>query len=1222
MKLKHTFLVFLLLACNLALRSQKVMEDWWHGKHRVVHYKPEGHDFVLVNGKQRFNRALYGSNSAFRAEAGDLPEFALYLPGMGGNLKFGLIAKDTSKWLISAASIKARYRAGTMIYQVKDPLLKNGTLEITALPLFTGEGFLVKIEGINLPTGIQLVTAYGGVTGRRFSRDGDIGADPESSFYLKPEYCTNNRYQVSGNGFTVYYGSRIPTEKDLYEIQHRSEISNDTATRRTDIRQLSGIFPPGSVLHIADAAKQQSPASFIASTGNTTPAISASLDLKNEALYFLLQPGAGKDELTKVNTAALFQRSEEQRKMLAAMISINTPDAEINTLGPVLSTAADAIWEDPSFLHGAIAWRMRLNGWRGAYAADVLGWHDRARKHFNSYALSQVTSPLTGPVVMDTALNLARSQEKLGNSLFSSGYISRNPNGDFRAHHYDMNLVFVDQLLNHFLWTGDTAYVRKMWPLLTRHLAWEKRNFDADGDGLYDAYAAIWASDALQYIGGGVTHSSSYNYRSNKMAAELAALIGEDGKPYLEEAEKILSAINSKLWMPEAGWYAEYKDLLGNQLLHPAAGLWTIYHAIDSRVHDPFQGWQALTYIDRYIPRIPIKSEGWKDTGLYTIPTTNWHPYTWSLNNVALGEVMHTALAYWQGGRSESAYKLWKSTLVESMYLGASPGNLQQLSFYDAVRGELYRDFADGIGMTARTLVEGLFGVQPDALKDTLRIQPGFPPGWDHASISTPDISFSFKRKGNSDRYEITQSFPRQMHLLLMVPAMMDDIQSIKINGQPVKWSHDPAAIGQPLINITGKKGPRYEVEITWKGQRFERINTRPFYASGDTVDLKLKTATVLGHYDPQSSVKSIQRSVKNFKATVLPDKGFKSFFIQLKQGNFSWWMPVEFNAVPEVEIFYENGNAWVRNHSAKPIKGNLVVNDMDYENLSLPAKGNSRQMNIRTMMIPGTNTFRFQHPKGNAEQKVIQWNETSFAEGIFEKVNLSAIFNDQVTNIFQHQYLSPRPSVPTLQLPTQGIGNWAYPLTTAIINDSGLRKMARLGNEIRLPNKIPFATPSQHGLNNICFTSQWDFFPKAVTIPLNGKSKHAYLLMAGTTNPMQSRMVNGEVIFHYTDGSSDTLQLKNPQNWWPIEQDLFEDGYAFTFDAPKPPRVYLKSGRSDPPGYISIKGFSNRGVDGGAATVVDLPLDFLKELKSMELKTIANDVIIGVMSLTLVRPN
>lgn len=36
-------------------------------------------------------------------------------------------------------------------------------------------------------------------------------------------------------------------------------------------------------------------------------------------------------------------------------------------------------------------------------------------------------------------------------------------------------------------------------------------------DGLYDAYCCIWASDALYYNSGAVTHSSAYNYRANKL---------------------------------------------------------------------------------------------------------------------------------------------------------------------------------------------------------------------------------------------------------------------------------------------------------------------------------------------------------------------------------------------------------------------------------------------------------------------------------------------------------------------------------------------------------------------------------------------------------------------------------------------------------------------------------------------------------------------------------
>ena len=196
--------------------------------------------------------------------------------------------------------------------------------------------------------------------------------------------------------------------------------------------------------------------------------------------------------------------------------------------------------------------------------------------------------------------------------MFSNGYISRNPGGDIRPHHYDMNLVYIDELLNHFNYTGDIEFVKKMWPTIKLHLQWEKRNYDADGDGLYDAYAAIWASDALQYSGGGVTHSSAYNYRANKTATMLAKLIGEDGSMYEAEANKILSAMNKNLWLKDKGWFAENKDLMGLQLVHPAAALWTVYHTIDEGAADAKQQYQMLRYVDNYIPHIPVKINGLK----------------------------------------------------------------------------------------------------------------------------------------------------------------------------------------------------------------------------------------------------------------------------------------------------------------------------------------------------------------------------------------------------------------------------------------------------------------------------------------------------------------------------------------------------------------------------------------------------------------------------------
>lgn len=53
----------------------------------------------------------------------------------------------------------------------------------------------------------------------------------------------------------------------------------------------------------------------------------------------------------------------------------------------------------------------RWSGWRAAYVGDVLGWHDRARTHFDNYAASQVTevpNTISHPA-QDSALALARS---------------------------------------------------------------------------------------------------------------------------------------------------------------------------------------------------------------------------------------------------------------------------------------------------------------------------------------------------------------------------------------------------------------------------------------------------------------------------------------------------------------------------------------------------------------------------------------------------------------------------------------------------------------------------------------------------------------------------------------------------------------------------------------------------------------------------------------------
>ena len=766
-------------------------------------------------------------------------------------------------------------------------------------------------------------------------------------------------------------------------------------------------------------------------------------------------------EVDEEQGRADFSHASGYGKTLASRLQFETPDPYINPLGGALVLAADGDWDGQTWLHGCVGWRMPLAGWRAAYVGDVLGWNERAVSHFDAYAKSQVTEvePTIPHPSQDSVLNLARAEKRWGTQMYSNGYICRNPERNDQMHHYDMNLNYIDELLWHFQYDADTAYMKKMWPVITSHLAWEKRNYDPDGDHLYDAYCCIWASDALYYSGGAVTHSSAYNYRGNKLAARMAEMIGQDPKPYQDEADAILKAMNERLWMPQKGVWAECQDVMGLKRIHDHPAVWSIYTPIDCGACTPEQAYQATRYIDDQIPHIDIGN------GYQTISTTDWLPYAWSINNVAAAEVMHTALAYFEAGRHDEAFRLMKANVLDQMYYGQSPANFGQISQYDAARGECYRDFGDCIGISSRTLLQGLFGIIPQAIDGQCIIRPGFPSDWNSASVKTPYLDYKFTRKDGKDVYEITQHFRRPLKIVFR----------------------------QNLDN-----GQYRDIEGTSEEHQIIKVSQR--------------------------------------------------------DGSF------------------------VANHGDSPHVVRFAAHTGDSPRDS-----------------------------GCAEPDLSK---------PFKPQKINGFFNAEVDDIFKNEYLSPRPQTTTLQIPKQGIGEWCHPQQTAEINDSVFRTLIRDG--IFRVAGVPFLTPAKG--RNIVYTSLWDNYPDAVTIPLEGRAERAYLLMAGSTNHMQSRIDNGLVVITYTDNTTDTLALRNPDNWCPIEQDYYIDGKAFQAPQPRPYRVCLGTGdvSRDLGKELDIKGVYGREIPGGAAQMLSMPLHPEKHLKSVSVHTLSNDVVIGLMAVTL----
>jgi hypothetical protein len=422
-------------------------------------------------------------------------------------------------------------------------------------------------------------------------------------------------------------------------------------------------------------------------------------------------------------------------------------------------------------------------------------------------------------------------------------------------------------------------------------------------------------------------------------------------------------------------------------------------------------------------------------------------------------------------------------------------------------------------------------------------------------------------------------------------------------------------------------------VEITWAGNAILPTPAELKSVSGETQTVDLKAA-ILDVNDPQGVVADQKIVGSQLQLKLNGDSGKRTLFAQLKQGEMIWWQPVHVDMCRAVEIVSgdaedaDNLNLYVRNNTDKAISGTLTVGKNSgnpfVKKLSVQPNSLSELVTVTTQFaVTGTNDVVFNADNGLiVNNQIVNWMLPVKANTAFENINISSVFNDKVNAIFaKNKYLSPRSPYTTLQLPLQGMGDWCVPLRMVAVNDSGFRAAAR-NNLFTTPFGLTFATPQAAEKPNIAFTSLFDNYPDSVSVPLTGKASHAYLLMAGSANHMQSRMVNGCVRVTYTDGSESVLRLINPETWAPIERDYFTDEYSFKMNGPRPYRVVLKTGKVARNLENEIKGeaLDARLIEGGGAIILDLPLDKNKELKSLILITKANEVVIGLMGVTLDR--
>ena len=133
----------------------------------------------------------------------------------------------------------------------------------------------------------------------------------------------------------------------------------------------------------------------------------------------------------------------------------------------------------------------------------------------------------------------------------------------------------------------------------------------------------------------------------------------------------------------------------------------------------------------------------------------------------------------------------------------------------------------------------------------------------------------------------------------------------------------------------------------------------------------------------------------------------------------------------------------------------------------------------------------------------------------------------------------------------------------------------------------VPIAMPATGP--NACFTAIWDNFPTELRFPLATEGTEVAVLFVGVTNPMQSRIENGCFVVEYADGTEERVSLVNPTN--------FDD--------------WLNAPVQTESETVCFSDY-NHGI------VQRIRVAPAKPLKSLLVRAVANEVIIGVLAVSV----
>lgn len=291
--------------------------------------------------------------------------------------------------------------------------------------------------------------------------------------------------------------------------------------------------------------------------------------------------------------------------------------------------------------------------------------------------------------------------------------------------------------------SGDKQFLQQHWDAVEK--AWQfESTHDADGDGIYDnsqgtGWVESWPT--------GMPHQEIYLAALDQQASgaysRLAALMNksDEASAAATRAQKIAATIEQEYAGPMYA-FSRGKDgsLDKTATIYPTVAWWDGHYAL-KQPDAMFERWASDEFSTDW---------GLRDLGEHE---AFYDPISYHQGSVWPLFTGWTSLAEYRSGHTLSGYAhlMQNANLTWAQDLGAVTELLSGAYFAPLGRSTTHQLWSSAMVLTPA--LRGLFGIEVDALNDSVTVDPHLPADWDHAvlrhvAVGGHLLDLSFQREG------------------------------------------------------------------------------------------------------------------------------------------------------------------------------------------------------------------------------------------------------------------------------------------------------------------------------------------------------------------------------------------------------------------------------------------------------------------------------------------